>query len=511
MLNNLNHMIEQVGKDKGIDKEILIDAMKLAVLKAVEKKFKGKRTLEAEYNEETGEIEIYEFVTVVEDVIDSYKEITFDEAKEFDPDAQMGDSLGLKLDSLELGRIAAQTAKQVIIQKLREAERENIYNEFKQRKCEIINGTVQRFENRDIIVNLGKTDAILPYEEQIPKETYRRGERIRAYIQDVRQSPKGPQVILSRGSSGFLCALFEMEVPEIYEGLVTIKAVARETGSRAKISVASNDSDIDPVGACVGTRGARVQSIVQELKGEKIDIVPWSEDPVTFACNAIAPAEVSRVMVNKDEKKLIMIVPDDQLSLAIGKKGQNVRLVAKITGWKIDVKSESRLDKESMHSFTSINKLFDLDLSILNILVDDGIQTVEELIKTPKEKLAGLKGIGEEKAAEILEILNKYLQLKEEEKEVSEMEGALQAEVSDKMQKKAFGGGGANENVKHNDAIKTLKGVGEKTTESMAKAGYLTLKDILDSNVDDIASKTGLSLKKASEIYEKAKAYVNAE
>jgi N utilization substance protein A len=499
-------MIEQVGKDKGIDKETLIEAMKSAMLKAVDKKFKGKRELEAQYNEETGEIEIYEFVTVVDEVLDSYKEITLEEANEYDPDAEVGDSLGIKIDSSDLGRIAAQTAKQVIIQKLREAERENIYNEFKTRKCEIINGTVQRFENRNIIVNLGKTDAILPYEEQIPKETYRRGERIRAYIHDVKQSPKGPQVILSRASSGFLCALFEMEVPEIYEGLVTIKAVARETGSRAKISVASNDSDIDPVGACVGTRGSRVQSVVQELKGEKIDIVPWSEDPVTFACNAISPAEVDRVMVNKDEKKLIMVVPDDQLSLAIGKRGQNVRLVAKITGWRIDVKSESRLDKESLLSFTPINKLYDLDLSILNILIDEGIQTIEGLINTSKEKLAELKGVGEAKAESIIEILNKYLQLREEENEVSEMEGALTAEINDKMQRKAAGKAG--ENIKLSYAVKTLKGVGDKTAELIAKGGFLTLKDIISSTPDEIATKTGISLKKAANIYENAKAYI---
>jgi N utilization substance protein A len=500
-------MIEQVGKDKGIDKETLIEAIKSAMLKAMDKKFRGSRDLEAQYNDETGEIEIYEFVTVVEDVEDSYMEITLEEAHEYDPEAEIGDSLGIKMDSSDLGRIAAQTAKQVIIQKLREAERENIYNEFKTRKCEIVNGTVQRFENRDIIVNLGKTDAILPYEEQIPRESYRRGERIRAYIQDVRQAPKGPQVILSRASSGFLCALFEMEVPEIYEGLVTIKAVARETGSRAKISVASNDNDIDPVGACVGTRGSRVQSVVQELKGEKIDIVPWSDDPVTFACNAISPAEVGRVMVNKEEKKLIMIVPDDQLSLAIGKKGQNVRLVAKITGWRIDVKSESRLDKEALLSFTPINKLFDLDLSTLNILMDEGIQTVEELINTPIEKLAALKGIGEKRAEEITEILKRYLQLREEEQEVSEMEDALQAELSSSMQKKA-GGAKEEENLRYSDAVKTLKGVGEKTSELISKEGFLTLKDILDSDPDTLATKTGISLKKATDIYEKAKVYV---
>lgn len=512
MFFNLNQMIEQIGKDKGIDKEILIDAMKTAMLKAMDKKFRGSRDLESQYNEETGEIEIYEFVVVVDEVKDSYREISLEEGREYDPDAEIGDSLGIKIDSSDLGRIAAQTAKQVIIQRLREAERENIYNEFKTRKCEIVNGTVQRFEKRDIIVNLGKTDAILPYEEQIPRESYRRGERIRAYIQDVKKTTKGPQVILSRASTGFLCSLFEIEVPEIYEGIVSIKAVAREPGSRAKIAVYSSDSDIDPVGACVGTRGSRVQSVVQELKGEKIDIVPWSEDPVSFACNAISPAEVGRVMVNKDEKKLIVVVADDQLSLAIGKKGQNVRLVAKLTGWKIDVKSESRLDKESLLSFTPINKLFDLDLSTLNILMDEGIQTIEGLINTPKEKLAELKGIGEKKADEVLEILHKYIALKEEAQESSEfsqMEDALTAEVSDQMSSKKDKA--KETDTKLYDAVRLLKGVGDKTSEMISKQGYLTMEDVIKCDPNELATKTGISLNKAIKIQETARDYVDKE
>ncbi len=514
MFNNLNHMIEQVGKNKGIDKETLIEAMKAAMLKAVDKKFRGSRDLEAQYNEETGEIEVYEFVTVVDEVQDSYTEISVEEAAEYDPDAELGDSLGLKVDSSDLGRIAAQTAKQVIIQKLREAERENIYNEFKSRKGEIVNGTVQRLEKREIIVNLGKTDAVLPYEEQIPRESYKRGERIRAFIQDVKQVQKGPQVILSRASAGFLHSLFEMEVPEIYEGLVSIKASAREAGSRSKIAVESNDSDIDPVGACVGTRGSRVQSVVQELKGEKIDIVPWSEDPVSFACNAISPADVNRVMVNKSEKKLIVVVADDQLSLAIGKKGQNVRLVAKLTGWRIDVKSESRLDKEMLLSFTPINKLFDLDLSSLNILMDEGIQTIEELIGTDQEKLAALKGIGEEKAAEIVGVLERYLKMIEEEKEISSMEDALAAEISNGLAKHSFdtdtteSGATIDEHSKYNDAVMVLKGVGEKTAELISKEGFLTLQDVLDATPDALATATGISLKKAADIVDKAKAYI---
>jgi len=342
MVVNLNHIIDQVVKDKGVDRAILVEALESAVLSAANKKYRNTRDLEAHYNDELGEVELFEFVTVVDEVVDSYKEIDLDEAREIDPEVEVGDSLGMKMDASNFSRIAAQTAKQVIIQKVREAEREGIFNEFKDRVGELVNGIVRRYERGDLIVDLGRAEALLPQREQVPRENYRQGDRVRAYITEVKMAPKGPQIILSRVHAGLVAALFSSEVPEIAEGIVELKGVAREPGSRAKIAVCSHDQDVDPVGACVGMRGSRVQNVVSELRGEKIDIIPWTPDIARFACAALAPAEVTRVYVDNDEQALEIIVPDDQLSLAIGKKGQNVRLAAKLTSWKIDIKSESR-------------------------------------------------------------------------------------------------------------------------------------------------------------------------
>ncbi len=342
MVTNLNHIIDQVVKDKGIDRAVLVEALESAVLSAANKKYRNTRDLEAHYNDDLGEVEVFEFVTVVDEVVDSYKEIDLEEALEVDPDVETGDSLGMKMDASSFSRIAAQTAKQVIIQKVREAEREGVFNEFKDRLGELVNGIVRRYERGDLIVDLGRAEALLPHREQVPRENYRQGDRVRAYISDVKMSSKGPQIILSRTHPGVVAALFQFEVPEIAEGIVEIMAVAREPGSRAKIAVVSHDPDVDPVGACVGMRGSRVQNVVSELRGEKIDIIPWTPDIARFACSALAPAEVARVYVDNDEQALEVIVPDDQLSLAIGKKGQNVRLAAKLTSWKIDIKSETR-------------------------------------------------------------------------------------------------------------------------------------------------------------------------
>lgn len=342
MVVNLNHVIDQVVKDKGVDREILVEALESAVLSAANKKFRNTRDIEAHYNSEIGEVELFEFVVVVDEVQDSYKEIDIEEAREIDPDVECGDSLGMKMDSSGFSRIAAQTAKQVIVQKVREAEREGIYNEFKDRVGELVNGIVRRYERGDLIVDLGRTEAILPRREQIPRESYRQSDRVRGYISDVRMSPKGPQIILSRAHPQLVVELFKTEVPEISEGIVEIVSCSREPGSRAKIAVVSHDPDVDPVGACVGMRGSRVQNVVSELRSEKIDIVPWSPDMARFACSALAPADVSRVYVDNEEEAMEVIVPDDQLSLAIGKKGQNVRLAARLLGWKIDIKSESR-------------------------------------------------------------------------------------------------------------------------------------------------------------------------
>ncbi|ABB31816.1 transcription termination factor NusA [Geobacter metallireducens RCH3] len=350
---NLKHIIDQIVKEKGIDRDIVVEALEQAVLSAANKKYRNTRDLEAHYNPEVGEVELFEFVTVVDEVMDSYKEIDLEEAREIDPDVEVGDSLGMKMDASGFTRIAAQTAKQVIIQKVREAERETIFNEFKDRIGELINGVVRRFEKGDLVVDLGRAEALLSNKEQAPREVYRQGDRIKALIMDIRMTPKGPQIILSRTHPGVLAKLFEAEVPEIAEGIVEIKSVVREPGSRSKIAVYSHDSDVDPVGACVGMRGSRVQNVVSELRGEKIDIIPWSEDPARFACNALQPAAVSKVYIDEENKALEIIVADDQLSLAIGKKGQNVRLAAKLTGWRIDIKSETRAAEAELLEFSS--------------------------------------------------------------------------------------------------------------------------------------------------------------
>ena len=326
---NLKHAIDQLVKEKGIDRQVVLEAMEQAVLTAANKKYRNTRELEAHYNHESVEVELFEFVTVVEEVEDSYKEIGLDEAHEIDPEAEIGDSLGEKLDASGFSRIAAQTAKQVIIQKVRDAERETIYNEYSDRIWEVITGMVRRFEKGELLIDLGRAEAVLPAKEQMPREVYRPGDRIRAIITDIRMTTKGPQIMLSRTHPSMLAKLFEAEVPEIAEGIVEINAIVRDAGSRAKIAVSSNDRDVDPVGACVGMRGARVQNVVSELRGEKIDIIPWSEDIARFACNALSPAQVSKVFVDEEKRALEIIVADDQLSLAIGKRGQNVSLAAR--------------------------------------------------------------------------------------------------------------------------------------------------------------------------------------
>lgn len=352
---SIKHAIDQIVKEKGIERQVVLEAMEQAVLTAANKKYRNTRDLEARYNQDSGEVELFEFVTVVEEVIDSYKEIDLEEAREIDPEVEIGDSLGEKLDASGFSRIAAQTAKQVIIQKVREAERETIFNEYSDRQWEIITGMVRRFEKGDLLVDLGRAEAVLPSKEQMPREVYRPGDRVRAIITDIRMTTKGPQIILSRTHPSMLAKLFEAEVPEIAEGIVEINAIVRDPGSRAKLAVSSNDSDVDPVGACVGMRGARVQNVVSELRGEKIDIIPWSEDIARFACNSLSPAQVSKVFVDEDNRTLEVVVADDQLSLAIGKRGQNVSLAARLTGCRIDIKSESKAAEAELQEYASFD------------------------------------------------------------------------------------------------------------------------------------------------------------
>lgn len=413
---SLERVLSEVRREKGIDKAIIIEALKAALITAARKKYGPRMELEAHFNPDLGELELFSFRTVVEKARNDYNEISFEEAQILDPDVEVGDSLGIKLETKDFGRIAAQTAKQVIIQKIRDAEGENIYQDFRDRKGEIVAGSVHRFNKGNIIINLGRTEAVLPLSEQVPRETYHQGDRLKACIIDIRKSTRDPQVILSRTNPQFLVKLFELEVPEISEGIVTIKSVAREPGIRSKIAVVSNDSDIDPVGACVGSKGSRVQGVVQELRGEKIDIIPWSDDPTKFVCNALLPAEISEVIIDEANKSMEIIVEDDQLSLAIGKRGQNVRLAVKLTGWKIDIKSRSRVKEISQAAFQDLVAVPGVGAATAETLFHEGFFSAKDLAGVSVTELMHVPGIGEKKAQSIKSAAEEYVQHLAEEK-----------------------------------------------------------------------------------------------
>ncbi|MFN7453579.1 MAG: transcription termination factor NusA [Pseudobdellovibrionaceae bacterium] len=404
MFSELSRVIEQVGKDKGIDRNLVIDAITQAMLVAARKKYGTYREIEASYNEDTGEVELFEFKEVVdrEKFIDDEVEIPLDEALKLDPGAQLDDSIGIKLDSRDLGRIAAQTAKQIILQKVRDAEREIIYNEFEQRKGEIASGIARRVERGAIVVDMGRTEAYIPPREQIPGESYKPGDRIQGYLSEVRQTTRGPQIIMSRADERYLMKLFEMEVPEIYDGIVEIMAAAREPGQRAKIAVKSKDQAVDPVGACVGMKGTRVQNIVQELRGEKIDIVPWDEDIARFAANALAPAEISRIFLDEENKELEIVVPDSQLSLAIGKRGQNVRLAAKLTGWKIDILSESSASARTAEAIFNLMLIPGMTETMAQNIFQSGFGSFGAVAQAKLEDLMTVPGYDDPAKAEKL-------------------------------------------------------------------------------------------------------------
>jgi transcription termination/antitermination protein NusA len=402
LISDIKRVIEQVSRDKGIDSEILVRTLEEALRSAAKKKFGNKMDIEVKFNEDMGEIEVFQFKEVVEEIEDPDTQITIEEGLRLDPECEIGDSLGAKMDTTTFGRIAAQSAKQVIIQKMKDAERDAIFGAFIDRKGEIINGIVQRVDRNHLIVNLGQTEAILPGREQMPKESYRRGDRIRAYIMDVRNETHGPQIVLSRTHPEFLVNLFRTEVPEISEGIVSIMGAVREPGSRGKIAVASNDSDIDPVGACVGIKGSRVQNVVQELRGEKIDIIPWHVDPAKFVCNALAPAEISRVIIDEENRSMEVIVPDDHLSVAIGRKGQNVRLASKLTKWRLDVKSESRYSKVMKEGYESLISLPGVGISLADALYENGLYSVEEISKSSAEEIMRIRAVADEEEAESL-------------------------------------------------------------------------------------------------------------
>ena len=399
----IKRVVDQISRDKGIDKDALIEAIEEAIKSAARKKYGALVDIETQYNEETGEVEVFQFKEVAEIITEPDLEISLAMGRQLDPDCQVGDSLGTKMDTTDFGRIAAQSAKQVIIQKMKEAERQSVFTNFIDRRGELINGIVQRFERGNLIVNLGSAEAVLPYREQVPRESYRRGDRVRAYIMEVSEEARGPQVILSRTHPDFLVHLFRTEVPEISEGIVTIMGAAREPGVRAKIAVSSSESDVDPVGACVGMRGSRVQTVVQELRGEKIDIVPWHPDPARFVCNALAPAEISRVIIDEGNNTMEVIVPDESLSLAIGKRGQNVRLASKLSGWRLDVVSESQYNETMKKAYAILAKLPGMTVTMADLLYESGFYSVEELGRAKPVDVAGICGVDEETAVGLID------------------------------------------------------------------------------------------------------------
>jgi transcription termination/antitermination protein NusA len=388
----LRKAIDQISKDRGIDRDLLIDTLEEAVRSSVARKFGEHMDIEVSYNDEAGEIEVFQFKIVVDEVEDPLSEITLEDARLVDPNVQMDDELGFKLKVEDLGRIAAQSAKQVIIQRMRDAEQEIIYEEYKDRKGEIVSGIIQRRDRGGWIINLGRTEAMLPKEEQIPRERYKRGDRVQAFIIEVLPSGRGPQIIVSRTHPDYMAALFKREVPEVSDGTVRILGVSRDPGSRAKVAVSSKDRDVDPVGACVGVRGSRIQNIVQELHGERIDIVVWHPEIATYAANALSPARITRIMVDEDDKTLEVVVPDDQLTLAIGRKGQNVKLAAKLLGWKIDIFTDSRYSelnaaRAGMEQLASV-----AEMNMENFL-SAGFDTVAMLAEASDEELDRIAGM----------------------------------------------------------------------------------------------------------------------
>jgi len=516
---SLKNIIEQVSREKGIDSKILVETMEQAILTAAKRTFGINRELEARFNHDVGQVDLFQYMTVVEEVDDEEREISATDAVRYGLEAQIGEELGFQIfylredsdrarqqdkdfgDLLQLsqarsgfGRIAAQTAKQVIIQRVRDAERELIFNEFKERRGEIITGIVRRFERgSNLIVDLGRTEAILPQRHQTPRETYRPGDRVVALLADIDREARGPQIILSRTDVGLLVKLFEMEVPEIYEGIVRIVAAAREPGARSKIAVTSRDSDVDPVGACVGMKGSRVQAVVQELRGEKIDIVPFDRDPARFVCNAIAPAEVVKVIIDEANGAMELVVPDDKLSLAIGRRGQNVRLASQLSGWKLDVIGESKfkqMEDEAIDALASIDGIDDI---VAKALYKQGFRSVDEIVEAPDAELAAISVLGGPANAAAFK-----------QRAERAMEKLRRARVETAAEGTAVLG--------DREALSLLKGVSARVSDLLYQAGYRSVEDLArETDVDRLAIRTGLGMPKAKALSEAVAEYLASD
>src|ERR671923_56091 len=415
----LLQIADAVAREKAIDRGIVITAMEDAIAKAARSRYGAETDVHAEINAKTGELRLARHLLVVETVENPSNQIKLEDARRRNPAAQIGDTIADTLPPLEYGRIAAQSAKQVIVQKVREAERDRQYQEYKDRIGDIVNGIVKRVEYGNVIVDLGRGEAIVRRDELLPRETFRNGDRIRAFICDVRREPRGPQIFLSRTHPQFMAKLFAQEVPEIYDGIVEVKAVARDPGSRAKIAVISRDSSVDPVGACVGMRGSRVQAVVNELQGEKIDIIPWTADPANFVVNALAPAEVAKVVLDEEGQRMEVVVPDQQLSLAIGRRGQNVRLASQMTGWGIEIVTEPEESEHRQAEFEKRTKLFvealNVDEVVGQLLASEGFTSVEDLVAVDEKEVAAIEGFDEDTARELQTRARDYLARQEAE------------------------------------------------------------------------------------------------
>ena len=519
---NLEQVLEEVAKEKGIEKHALIETIEAAILKAAQNTFGTTRDLEARYNPDKGHVELYQFMTVVEEVADPEREIAMadlirldlqeefqaefgeeigfqifwreaDAAEAEKQDKQFGDLLGLKQARQTFGRIAAQTAKQVLLQRVRDAERDLIFNEYKSKKGELIRGIVRRFERgNNIIVDLGRTEAILPAREQTPRESYRPGERIVAYVKDVDREARGPLVILSRSDPRLVDKLFEAEVPEIYEGIVRIVAVAREAGSRSKIAVTSRDADVDPVGACVGMKGSRVQAVVQELRGEKIDIVPYDRDPARYVIAAIQPAEVQKVIVDEAGGRMEIVVPDEKLSLAIGRKGQNVRLASQLTDWKLDVISESKFKKMEEEAVEGLQQIELVSDAVAKALYRVGFRALEEVAEASVEELAAIQGLGD--AEEVAKLKDQA---------ASTMERLRDERIRDLATR--------DEPATERERLLCVRGLGARTLSLLDDGGYKSLGSVVKEDEDRLGIRTGLGLKKAAAIKKAAIEFAEQE
>jgi transcription termination/antitermination protein NusA len=466
----LLQIADAVAREKSIDRGIVITAMEDAIAKAARSRYGSETDVHAEINAKTGELRLSRHLLVVETVENPASQISLEDARRRNPAAQIGDTIADTLPPLEYGRIAAQSAKQVIVQKVREAERDRQYQEFKDRIGDIVNGIVKRVEYGNVVVDLGRGEAIVRRDELLPREVFRNGDRVRAYIYDVRREPRGPQIFLSRTHPQFMAKLFAQEVPEIYDNIVEVKAVARDPGSRAKIAVISRDSSVDPVGACVGMRGSRVQAVVNELQGEKIDIIPWSADVATFVVNALAPAEVAKVVLDEERERISVVVPDQQLSLAIGRRGQNVRLASQLTGWDIDILTEQEESERRQAEFEKRTKMFmealNVDEVVGQLLASEGFNSVEELAMVDQKDIASIEGFDDETASELQARANDYL---------------AQVEAEYDAQRVKLGVA---------DELRDIPGVTTRMMVALGENGIKTVEDLAGCATDDLAGWT---------------------